>query len=79
MAFEEVVNTSTEILTEVGRLGKWLQALGLIVFIWIVFQLVNFYINRKKLANISKMRNDLLRIEDKLDKLIWKKSNKKKK
>jgi len=75
MAIEETV---TDIVLEVGKIGKWLQALGLLVIIWIVFQIVNFVINRKKQSELKKIRNDLFRIEDKLDKLIWKKKNKRK-
>jgi len=75
MAIEETV---TDIVLEVGRIGKWLQALGLLVIIWIIFQVVNFMINRKKQNELKKIRNDLFRIEDKLDKLIWKKKMKRK-
>jgi hypothetical protein len=55
----EVINSSTEIVNElvlqVGSLGKWLQAVGVIVVFWIGFQIVNQILNRKKYNQLKKV------------------------
>jgi len=75
MAIAEIpVELTTELLSSVGRLGLYLQAAGIIVFIWLGVQITNLIINYR-----SKKR--IVRIEQKLDSLISKidKSSKKKK
>lgn len=57
------------ILAEIGTLGKWAEAIGLAAVVWIVIQIVNFVLNRKKLENLKQIKEDLKRIEKKVDKL----------
>lgn len=57
------------ILIEVGSLAKWLQALGLILVIWITFNIISIFINLKRRKLMIKITHDLARIENKLDKL----------
>ena len=74
MAVEEVISNSGEVLTdvvfEVGKLGLWLQAIGGIVVLWVLFQFVNFILNRKKRKALYRMSEKVDRIEKKIDKLI---------
>lgn len=62
-----------EILLEAGRIVKWLQAIGIIILLWIVFQIVTLIVNRKNRKIIYKIEKKLQIIEDKLDKLTRKK------
>ncbi len=66
MAVEEVVGN---LVTELGKIGLWVQALGLIIIFWIIFQIVNLIVNRKKRKTLYGIREDLKRIEGKIDKL----------
>ena len=63
------------ILIEVGSLAKWLQALGLILVIWITFNIISIFINIKRRKLLIKITHDLTRIEHKLDSLTKKKKN----
>lgn len=63
-----VLNTSSqvaEIITKLGSIGLWLQAIGLIGIIWIAFQIINWILNRKRMKRLE-------RIEEKLDKILKK-------
>lgn len=66
---EGIADVSTNVLTEVGKIGNWLQAIGIVVVIWIVFQIVNFLINRKNHNTIKDLKKDVERLEAKIDKL----------
>lgn len=73
MAIENVLNATTpDLVLELGRLGKWVQAVGLVVIVWIVIQIVNYYFNKKRLKMLDKFKEDIERIESKVDKLIKK-------
>ena len=62
-----------DIITRLGSLGKWLQALGLIIIIWLLIQITNFFINKKRLKTLITIKEDIERIETKVDKLSKKK------
>lgn len=62
---EEVVN----ILAQIGEIGSWLQAIGLIVVLWIIFQIVALIINKKNRNTLKQLRLDIKRLENKVDKL----------
>ena len=59
-----------QMIKAIGQLGLWLQALGIIVIAWIIFHLVMYYINRKRLQKLEDVIKDVDRIEKKIDKLI---------
>lgn len=73
---ESVLNSSTETVTDiavkVGSIGKWLQAIGVIVVLWIIFQLINWALNRKRISRINKMQTQMDKIEGKIDKILRK-------
>tara|TARA_Y100000310_G_scaffold306311_1_gene347330 strand:- start:1922 stop:2155 length:234 start_codon:yes stop_codon:yes gene_type:complete len=77
MPIEEVVNESTSVFTdvvlEVGRIGLWLQALGIVIVAWIAIQIITLYFNRKRRLTMYAIRDDLKRVERKLDKVLKKK------
>jgi len=61
-----------DIVVQVGRLGLWIQALGLVVVIWLIIQGVTFYFNRKKRKMIEETRDRVKAVEEKLDSLVKK-------
>jgi|TARA_Y100000310_G_C20399011_1_gene676493 membrane protein YdbS with pleckstrin-like domain len=73
MVVEEVVNVSANVLSntilEIGKVALWLQALGVIIVLWIIFQIILIINDRKKRKVIYSMKKDIIRIEKKLDKL----------
>jgi len=77
MVVEEVVNVSTSalsgIVSSVGRIGLWLQALGVVVILWIIFQIVTLIMNRKKRKAIYRIEEKLDLLNKKLDRILNKK------
>ena len=73
MAVEGVLGVPEGVLVELGRLGLWIQTLGIVVVLWIIFQLINFFINRKRIREIYNIKKDMVRIENKIDKILSKK------
>ena len=69
MAVEDIAAISGDILKELGRIGSWLQAIGVIVVVWLVFQLVSLIINTRKLKEMNNIKTELKRLEEKIDKL----------
>ena len=63
---EEVI---VNLLTEVGKVGSWLQAIGLIVVLWIIFQIISGVINRRNHNTIKDLKKDVERLEKKIDRL----------
>ena len=70
MAVGDVADFPTQIILELGRLGLLLQALGVIVVAWIIFQIVSLVINKKRMKEIYSIKKDMRRIEDKIDKIL---------
>ncbi|MBI2632575.1 hypothetical protein HYW75_06220 [Candidatus Pacearchaeota archaeon] len=68
MVNEEIVN----LLAKIGTLGSWLQAIGIVILLTIIFQIIAFILNRKKLRELEKIREELSRVKNKLDKLLKK-------
>ena len=81
MVVGEVVNASSDVLSEVvvtvGRIGLFLQALGVIVVLWIIFEIIALIVNRKKRKAIYKIKEDIERVEKKVDRIIKNLKNKK--
>jgi len=77
MAIHEVVNASTvavtDVVLEVGRIALWMQTLGVLIILWIVFQVIALIVNRKKRKALYALQEDMKRIERKLDKVLKKK------
>lgn len=73
MVVEEVINisseTATEIISSIGTLGKWLQAIGVIAVLWIVVHTINLILNRKRIRRLDKINESLQRLEKKVNKL----------
>jgi len=68
MAIEQVVNASSDLIIEIGKLGNWIQAIGIIVILWALLQIITLIINIKKKRILTEIKKDLRRIENKIDK-----------
>ncbi len=73
MAVDNVVNTSSDLVSgliaDLGRIGLWLQALGLLIVLWLIFQIIALIVNRKKRRTLYAIKDDLERVESKIDKM----------
>jgi len=80
MEITEIANSSPEILngviTTVGKIGLWLQAIGILVVITILATIVNFLTNKKRLKEIIQIKSKVNSIEKKIDKLLKKEKKK---
>ena len=65
-----ITDIPAELVLDLGRIGLWIQAVGLIVILWIIFQAITMYFNRKRRKTLYKIRDDLKRIERKIDRLL---------
>lgn len=59
-------------LLDVGSIGKWLQAVGLIVILWLIIQLTTLFFNRKRRLLLQSIDERLISVEEKLDKIMKK-------
>tara|TARA_Y100000310_G_scaffold222333_1_gene224057 strand:+ start:118 stop:318 length:201 start_codon:yes stop_codon:yes gene_type:complete len=62
-----------DIVIEVGRLGNWIQAVGLVVILWVVVQAVTMFFNRRRRMLLRDIDERLERVEKKLDRTLRKK------
>ena len=58
-----------DIVVELGQLGLWVQAVGLLVVFWIVTEFITLYFNRKRRLLLEEINKRLKRVETKLSKL----------
>jgi len=69
-----IANISSDTLvsaaSEIGRVGTWLQALGIIAILWIIFQIVSLVLTLNKIKILNKVMDDLRRIELKIDRKL---------
>ena len=63
---------SLDIITELGKIGLWVQAIGLFIILWFFFEVISLLINKKRMDEIYKIKHDMKRIELKIDKIIKK-------
>ena len=59
-----------DVVLELGQIGLWIQAVGLIVVLWIIIQSITLYYNRKRRLLLTEIDKRLRRVESKLDKII---------
>lgn len=58
-----------DLVVELGQVGLWIQAVGLVVILWIIFQAITMYYNRKRRLILVEINERLKRIELKLKKI----------
>ena len=59
-----------EVITEIGQIGLWLQALGIVIVLAVVFQIISFFYNRKRMKELEVIKEDMRRIEGKIDVIV---------
>ena len=65
-----VMNVSSSLVSEVGKIGLWLQALGLVVILWVIFHIIALVMNRKRMREVYRIKEDMKRIESKIDNIL---------
>ena len=66
------LSTNEGIIESIGEIGLWIQAIGLLVIIWLVFQVVNIIVNIKRGIYLRTMKKKIDVIEKKVDSLVRK-------
>ena len=66
-------DATTSIQSRIGQIGLWLQALGVVVVLWIIFEIIALTYHRKRMKEIYKIKEDMGRIEGKIDRILEKK------
>jgi hypothetical protein len=72
MAVEEVVDASVGLINQISSIAHWLQALGIVVVLWILFQFISLLMNQKRMKEIDTIKKDMQRIEGKIDVILRK-------
>ena len=77
MAFGDIVDAITQtpeiasdILVVLGQIGLWFKTIGVIFVIWLIFHVIMVLFNSKKLKDVRNMKQDIIRIEEKIDRLL---------
>ncbi len=60
------------IITALGTMALWLQAVGVVVILWIIFEIVALYYTIKRMKEVYAIKGDVKRIEGKIDSLLKK-------
>lgn len=61
--------TFEEIVLALGEVGLWVQAVGLVVVLWIIIQSITLYFNRKRKLLLEEINKRLKHLENKIDKI----------
>lgn len=73
MAIEEPSEVIKKLVQEIGQIGTWIQAIGLVIILWLIFEVILLINNRIKRKQLYKIENKLQTLENKIDKLLKKK------
>lgn len=69
MAIGEIpTDVASELLSSVGKLGLYMQALGLLIIIWLIFQITNLIIKYKSKNRIKIIEKEIKEIKKMLKK-----------
>lgn len=58
-----------EIVVALGQVGLWIQAVGLLIILWMIIQGITMYFNRKRRLLLEEINARLKRVENKLNKI----------
>jgi hypothetical protein len=77
MAIIEVADASTQALgalvADIGKIGLWIQALGIVIILWIAFQIISLVNGRIRRKRLYTMNEKLESMDKKLNRLLKKK------
>jgi preprotein translocase subunit SecG len=67
-----VLNVSTAeietLISEVSKVNTWLETIGILAILWLIFALISWYYNRKNSKRLEKIEQDLRKIKAQLTK-----------
>jgi hypothetical protein len=74
MVVDEVLDVSGDtvvggLIMEVGKLGLWIQGIGLLIVLLIIFYFFSFYVNWMRKKELIKIRKKVEEIDKKVDML----------
>jgi len=72
MALEDPANI-VQLIKDIGQIGAWIQTIGLVIILWIIFEVIILINNRIKRKQLYKIEDRLIKIEHKINQLIIKK------
>ncbi len=55
-----------DVIIQLGSIGLWIQAVGLVVILWIIIEVITLYYNRKRRLLLMDIDERLKRIEKRL-------------
>ena len=55
-----------DVALDFGKLLLTLQALGIILFVWLGFQIISFILSRKKVKTLALIRKDIKKLDKKI-------------
>ncbi len=61
-----------DVAIQLGKIGLWIQAVGLVVVIWIIIQAITLYFNRKRRMLLHDIDERLKRIESRINNIVKK-------
>lgn len=61
-----------DLVSQIGGIALWLQAAGIILIVWIILESFMAYLNFKRLKEVYNIKEDMRRIESKIDSLMKK-------
>lgn len=71
---QEIVQTSGTLISKTisgfGGIMLWLQALGIILILWLIFQIINIILNTKAKKQIEIIEKKVMAIDRKLNKVL---------
>ncbi len=56
-----------DVVVQLGQVGLWVQAVGLVVILWIIVEAITLYYNRKRRLLLMNIDERLKRVEKKID------------
>jgi len=62
--------TRIPIISQLGEIGLWLQAIGVVTILTVIFGFLAYYLNKKRLRELGEIRTDMKRIEGKINKIL---------
>lgn len=73
MVFEEIIAIAPELQAPINSLVRILQIAGGVAVIWLIFWIVGFVVNTRRMILLKKMLGKLEENNQKLDRLLKKK------
>ncbi len=70
MALDDIA--IADLVKDIGQIGLWIQGVGLIIILWIIFEIIILINNRIRRKQLYIIEDRLKKLENKIDNLIKK-------